>query len=168
MKLIITFILSSFCLASIGQEPDFADWQKEAETNKRLLPKYGGLEKSKKEKKSDEEFIAQIMEKFDTKEDASNDMIDLGFQYLYRGDLRTAMYRFNQAYLLDNNNSNIYWGYGAVYMTFGEYDLARAQYQEGLKFNPDNDDILIDYGTTYLGEYYDMVYLDEANAAGKA
>lgn len=165
MRNILTIILLvAFSIASFGQRLTFEDWQSEEKQNKGLLPKYGGLEKSKKEKKSDKAFEKDVMKLFSTKTEASNHMIDLGFQYLYKGDLKTAMYRFNQAYLLDNNNSNIYWGYGAVYMSFGRFDLSREQYEEGLKLDDRNDNILIDYGTTYLGEFYEYFQNDTETA----
>ena len=66
------------------------------------------------------------------------------------------MYRFNQAYLLKNDNPNIYLGFGAIYLGFGEFELAREQYEEGLKLDPANEAILIDYGTTCLGSYYEI------------
>ncbi len=164
MRRILTVILLLISITSFGQTLTFENWENEAKTDKSLLPKYGGIEKTKKEKKSDEEFEQEIMKSFNSKVDASNHMIDLGFQYLYRGDLKTAMYRFNQAYLLDTDNSNIYWGYGAIYIAFGKMDLAREQYEEGLKLNNKNDNILIDYGTTYLGEFYDYYQTDTAKA----
>lgn len=167
MKNILTLIILAFSFASFGQGLTFDEWQKESKKNHRLLPKYGEIERTKKEKQSDKEFIANVMEKFKSEEEASNHMIDLGFQYLYNGDLRTAMYRFNQAYLLDNNNSNIYWGYGALYTAFGRFDLSRKQYEEGLKINSNNDNILIDYGTTYLGEYYNYYQTNQTKATEK-
>ncbi len=158
-------LLFTFAIAqvAIGQM-SFDDWQLESQSNKRLLPKYGGAKKTKTEKKSDADFIESAMSQFDTRREASDHMIDLGFNYYYRGDLKTAMYRFNQAYLLDAENANIYWGYGAIYMAFGEFELSREQYDEGLKIDPKNDKILIDYGTTYLGEYYNFAQSDTAKA----
>ncbi len=164
MRRILTIILLLISITSFGQRLTFENWENEAKTDKRLIPKYGGIEKTKKEKKSDKEFEQKIMKFYNSKEDASNHLIDLGFQYLYRGDLKTAMYRFNQAYLLDTGNSNIYWGYGAIYMAFGKMDLARKQYEEGLKLDNKNDNILIDYGTTYLGEFYDYYQTNSAKA----
>ena len=35
------------------------------------------------------------------------------------------MYRFNQAYLLDSTNTDIYWGFGGVYMTLGDFENAK-------------------------------------------
>lgn len=164
MKKIFTIIILVLSITSFGQTLTFEDWQNEAISNKKLLPKYGELEKTKKEKKSDKEYEKEIMKLFSSKEEASDHMIDLGFQYLYKGDLRTAMYRFNQAYLLNNNNSNIYWGYGAVYMAFGRFDLSQEQYEEGLRLDNANDNILIDYGTTYLAEFYDYFQTDNIKA----
>ena len=107
------------------------------------------------------------MKKFKSEKEASNHMIGLGFQYLNRGDIKTAMYRFNQAYLLNSENSNIYWGYGAVYMALGKFDLSREQYEAGLKIDKKNEKILIDYGTTYLGEFYNYYQTDKSMANEK-
>ncbi|NJB71163.1 tetratricopeptide (TPR) repeat protein [Saonia flava] len=167
MKIQITLALLVLSIFSFGQTTTFEDWKKESETNKRLLPKYGMIEKSKEEKEFDKEFINNIMMEFDTKLSASNHMVDLGFKYLYRGDLKTAMSRFNQAYLLDNKNSNIYWGYGAIYMAFGQYEESRNQYTTGLEIDSNNDNILIDYGTTYLGEFYNYIQTDSKKAHSK-
>jgi Tfp pilus assembly protein PilF len=164
MKNILILILITFSLSVIGQQLTFENWTKQSENNIRLLPKYGEIEKTKKQKKSDKEFIKETMKSFKTENEASNHMIDLGFKYLYKDDLKTAMYRFNQAYLLDNNNSNIYWGYGALYMSFGKFDLSREQYEEGLKLDHKNDKILIDYGTTYLGEFYKNIETDSVKS----
>jgi Tfp pilus assembly protein PilF len=164
MKNILILIFITFSLSSLGQQLTFESWNKQSESNIRLLPKYGGIEKTKKQKKSDKEFKKEIMKSFKTKNEASNHMIDLGFKYLYKGDLKTAMYRFNQAYLLDNTNSNIYWGFGAIYMSFGKFDLSREQFEEGLKLDDKNDNILIDYGTTYLGEFYNYYQTDSTKA----
>lgn len=60
------------------------------------------------------------------------------------------MYRFNQAFLLDSTNSDIYWGYGAVYFMLNRLDLAREQYKTGLNMDPENTRILTDYGTSYM------------------
>jgi Tfp pilus assembly protein PilF len=69
-------------------------------------------------------------------------------------DIKTAMYRFNQAYLLDSTNSDIYWGYGSVYVTLGDLDRGKQQYEQGLAVDPTNFRILTDYGTAFLMEFY--------------
>lgn len=146
------FLVLLIPISIYGQSISYEQWQKEAATNKRLLPKYGNLPKNKKELKADKEFIKASIELDGTAEKASQHLIDLGFHYLHK-DLKTAMYRFNQAYLLDSTNSDIYWGYGSVYFMLNRLDLAREQYKTGLNMDPENTRILTDYGTTYMSDY---------------
>jgi len=71
----------------------------------------------------------------------------LGFEYLNKDDLKTAMFRFNQAYLLESTNTDIYLGYGAVYATLGNYVKASQQYHERSAFIPKNTQLFPDNGT---------------------
>lgn len=91
---------------------------------------------------------------FKTRREASDHLINLGFQYYYRQDFKTAMYRFNQAFLLDSNNTDIFWGYGAIYMAFGQYELAKTQYHTGLAIDPTNTHLLTDLATYFMEQYY--------------
>lgn len=150
LKLILLFIIP---VALYGQQMTYVAWEKEASTNKRLLPKYGNIPKSEGELKADKEFIKKAITLDTTAEKAAAHMISLGFKYLYR-DTKTAMYRFNQAYLLDSTNSDIYWGYGAIYFMLNRLDLAREQYKTGLEIDSENTRILTDLGTTYMSEYF--------------
>ena len=43
---------------------------------------------------------------------ASEYYVSKGWEYFYDNDDETSMKRFNQAWLLDNTNSQIYWGFG--------------------------------------------------------
>ena len=124
-------------------------WNEEAKTNIRCLPKYGHAKKTAGQLEADSNFIQKTLREFPIKKEASDQVIDLGFYYLYR-DVKTAMYRFNQAYLLDSTNSDIYWGYGAVYMTLQDYPRAREQYEDGLSLDPVNSRIMTDYGTYFM------------------
>ena len=150
--LILVFVQGgkSFCQMS------FQEWEQESKTNKRLLPKYGNLPKSPGEIESDTAFIKEILSQpeFKTRREASNHLIDLGFKYYYRPDFKTAMYRFNQAYLLDSTNSDVFWGYGAIYMAFGQYNLAKEQYEEGLRIDRNNKHLMTDLATYHLEQFY--------------
>jgi len=157
MRYLFITLFLLFSLVSHAQQPSLKSWQTEAKKDKRMLPEFGNLKKNATEIESDQKFISNIVESGKSKAEGAHEMIRLGFDYLYRGDLKTAMYRFNQAYLLHPKNSGIYWGYGAVYTALGAYDLAREEYSEGLKIDPKSAPILTDYGTTYLGEYYATV-----------
>jgi len=153
--LVLSFIV---VFGAYAQQPSFKSWQKQAKNDIRMLPEFGNIEKTEQEIATDTRFIKSIVDAGKSKSEGAHDMIRLGFDYLYKGDLKTAMYRFNQAYLLNSKNSGIYWGYGAVYTALGAYDKARDEYDQGLQLEPESAPILTDYATTYLGEYYMYVH----------
>lgn len=163
MKKLLTFTIAFCSLTSFAQQMTSSQWEEESKTNFRLLPKNGHFPKNEMQIKQDKEFVDAILKQDSTNKKASDHLIRLGFNYLYR-DIKTAMYRFNQAYLLDSTNTDIYWGYGAVYMTLGEYTKAEKQYLEGLTLHPTNTHLLTDYGTYFLAQYYDLHQIDENGA----
>lgn len=170
MKILIALFsflsVVNYCTAQ-PKELTFEEWQIEATTNKRLLPRYGHLPKTEQELEADAKFISVIKSQkdFTTMRESSNHLVKLGFDYLYRGDVRTAMYRFNQAYLLDSTNTDDYWGYGAVYIQLGELERAAEQYKTGLALDSTNAHIWTDYATLFMikfGEDGNPSWLDTA------
>jgi tetratricopeptide (TPR) repeat protein len=153
-----------FALQSFAQ-PSFEDWETESKTNKRLLPRYGLLPKNEREIAADSSYIAQMMgqPEFKTRREASARAIQLGWDYYYKLDFKTAMYRFNQAYLLDSTNTDIYSGYGAIYMGMHRYDLASEQYKMGLSKDPSNPHLLTDLATYYLDQYYSLAFMPKSD-----
>lgn len=164
MKKILTSTLLVLTSTLFGQKITEKEWNELASTDKRLLPKYGHLPKTSDEKKADKEFIQTILTSDTTNKKGSEHLINLGFNYLYKGDLKTAMARFNQAYLLDSTNTDIYWGYGGVYMTLGNNNKAKAQFALGLSINPKNKNLLLNYGTCFLSSYYELKSTAKDNA----
>lgn len=145
----------------------YKEWTEEAKTDFRLLPKYGNLPKTDAQKKLDNQLISTYVQHQGTRRKASEVLIKLGFDYLYRKDIKTAMYRFNQAWLLDSSNADIYWGFGAVYHSLGDYARAVEQYDEGLTIDPKNSKIITDKATIYMVAYHtnkDFQKLKEAIA----
>jgi hypothetical protein len=92
-----TLIITMYTLITFGQQLTLEEWDQQAKTNIRLLPKYGYAVKSEAQKKADQEFIEMALKRENSHRKASDKMIQLGFQYLYQ-DITKAMYRFNQAY----------------------------------------------------------------------
>lgn len=150
MRYIFILFLLLIFQSSFSQQISYEQWKEQAKTDIRLLPEYGNAPKTKEQKESDDELI-QTELKIDTSHhNASENLVKLGFSYLYRGDIKTAMYRFNQAWLLDPKNENVYWGYGAIYGSFNDYPKAIAQYDKGLVINPNSSVILTDKATLYF------------------
>jgi tetratricopeptide (TPR) repeat protein len=144
---LITLFVYKF---SFAQQMTYQEWQEEAKSDIRMLPEYGNVQKSKQQIEADQKLIAYELKENGTNRKASDKLISLGFDYLYRGDIKVAMYRFNQAYLLDPTNENIYWGFGAIYFTFDDTNEALRQYSKGLATNPNNSNILTDKATIYM------------------
>ena len=163
------FFLAFLFLVSLislkAQSPQFIEWQALTKNDISLQPEYGGKAKNAEQLASDKEFIELMLEEFEGDTiAASNKMSEVGFSYLYRRrDFKTAMKRFNQAYLLNPNNADAYYGYGTVYFNLGAMSEAREQYDKGLLLNPKHNAMLVDYGTTYLGDYYSSVEKNENN-----
>jgi tetratricopeptide (TPR) repeat protein len=171
MKKTLTILITFLSITVFGQtysevmnnQMTFEKWEKESKTNIRLLTKYGNAVKTEEQKKLDQELIETSLKIDGTPRKASDHMIQVGFSYVYR-DIKTAMYRFNQAFLLDSTNSDIYWGYGGVYMVLGNYELAKEQYLDGLKINPNNPHLLTDYGTYFMIQYSNLLEVSKNDA----
>lgn len=138
-----------------------------ARTDPGLLPKYGSKARTPQQKQEDEEFVSTTLKRLDyegNRQEASADWIKEGFNSLGKKDPRTAMQRFNQAWLLDSTNNDIYWGYGAVYMSIGNYERAREQYLYGLKRNPKHAPMLADYSSYFMAQFYGLQSMDPKSA----
>lgn len=166
MRYLTTVLITLFfSYMSIGQQMTYDEWKIEALTNIRLQPKYGNAEKTIEQKESDKKLIADYLSQAGTHYKASELLIKLGFDYLYNGDLKTAMYRFNQAWLLDPTNENVFWGFGAVYFTFEDFKTALKQYDNGLVLNPDSSNLITDKASVYMTNFHISNDVDDLNTA---
>ena len=154
-KSLLTIIIILTSILSYGQSAIYMMWKMEAEKNIRLVPKYGNVEKTQEQKDADQAFIKTTLQTEGTKEKASENLVRLGFSYLSKRDFKTAMYRFNQAWLLNPENENAFWGFGGVYFSFNDYENALKQYEEGLSLNPKSSNILTDKATVFMSKFND-------------
>ncbi|MEO6851156.1 MAG: tetratricopeptide repeat protein, partial [Mucilaginibacter sp.] len=150
MKYIITLLSVLSSISCFSQQITYKEWQEKAKTEIRLLPEYGNARKTPGQIKADKELIQGEVKQYGSRRKASDTLISFGFNNLYRGDPKQAMYRFNQAWLLDPKNENVYWGFGAVYFTFSDTQEALKQYDKGLAINPKSANILTDKATIYM------------------
>src|SRR5262249_42229294 len=91
--------------------------------DRNLLPKYGSLPKTEWQKAADAKFIAAIDEQYHgDRNKASADFAARGWEYVAERRLAEAMRRFNQAWLLNNNNGTALWGMAAIQASWEKFD----------------------------------------------
>jgi hypothetical protein len=103
------------------------------------VPMYGGFDRSiiPELQKADEAFIESTASAFGGRKRASKVWVDQGFVHYKRDELDMAMRRFNQAWLLDPENPEVYWGFGSVMhdrgFAFGAYNMQMRAYKLGFR-----------------------------------
>jgi|LSQX01.3.fsa_nt_gb tetratricopeptide (TPR) repeat protein len=93
----------------------------------------------------------------------SQDAVQRGWEAYYEDDLDTAMKQFNQAWILDRENSEAYWGFGLIMGRRASREDPEANLKESIRFlqmagerDPKNGRIMGDlaFSHTILGYYY--------------
>jgi len=99
---------------------------------------YGGMDRSAipELKSGDEKLIADTTKHYGTREKASTAFVNNGFGHYQRDDLTNAMRRFNQAWLLDPNNPEVYAGFGSVLHDKGKNCEAMEMMEKAISLNP--------------------------------
>lgn len=102
------------------------------------VPMYGGMDRSAipELKAADEKLIADTTNHYGTREKASAAFVGNGFVYYQRDDLANAMRRFNQAWLLDPKNPEVYAGFGSVLHDKGKNCEAMQMMERAIALNP--------------------------------
>ena len=101
--LIFSLIVIGFSSCNIsGQQPD------------NTKPMYGEAVKNERYKKSDEDFKKQCIAQYGSLDSAVQELTDFAWRYFYHHDLTAAMKRFNQAWLLNPEFPDPYFGFAAL------------------------------------------------------
>jgi len=110
---------------------------------------YGKVEKCKEQIEIDTEFIQEMDKLYPNRKDAAIDKIKTGWNYFYNNDYDTSMKRFNQAWLLNPNLYEIYWGYGNLIAIKGNPKEAIKYFDIAKKYNPENSDFYVASALAY-------------------
>ncbi len=114
--------------------------------DRNLLPKYGNLPKADWQKAADDAYIIATDKEYrGDRGKASMDTATRGWQYLAGGDPEDAMRRFNQAWLLNNENGIALWGMAAVETEWEKFDESLKLFAEAEKFVGREINFLVDY-----------------------
>lgn len=118
----------------------------------RCQPLWGGLQKNASEKNEEKAFLASCDANFTSRKSACTFFAERGWEYIAEGQTDTAAYRFNLAYLLDNQSLDPYWGLGVVCYQRGDNAQATALFRRGMAVDSSNAIFLNDFATLLLAE----------------
>ncbi|MBF9255598.1 hypothetical protein I2I11_20030 [Pontibacter sp. 172403-2] len=118
-----------------------------------VQPMFGQQPKSEEQQRKDEKFLSSCDKSFTNRREASKFFMERGWEYFNEGQVDTAMYRFNLAWLLNPDNKDTYWAFGLVTAGKGNPEEAIGLYEKALQLDPKNSLLLSDLGAAYLAEY---------------
>ena len=78
------------------------------------LPMYGSGNKSRFEKEADAQLLKSIEQQGLSKKEGAKNLARRGWYFFAQRDFKTAMARFNQAWLLDPENGDVYHGFAVI------------------------------------------------------
>ena len=115
------------------------------------LPMYGGMDRSKvpELKAGDEKFIADVTAQFGSRERASDAWTEQGFEFYRQDKLDMAMRRFNQAWLLNPSNPEVYSGFASILSDQRKFCEAKNMLDIGFAKGPIQDGFLADAALIY-------------------
>ncbi|MCL5269481.1 MAG: hypothetical protein M1457_02755 [bacterium] len=121
-----------------------------------LLPMYGGVERTAREKEADARFIAEVIRQAGSREEGSRRIAAIGWANCRRNDFAGAILRFNQAWLLDPKNPQAYWGFGAVLQHESKLDKALEMVEKAYELAPDDIRLMGDLAYAYARKARDL------------
>lgn len=124
------------------------------------LPKFGGIDKTDEQKQADAAYVAGMLEKYGTTQEALAAELQIGWNAFYTRASTTAMHSFNRAWLLSATSSDALWGMGLVEGVRGRFDQSIALLREATTFEGANPAMHCDIARSYLNK--SVLHADEA------
>ncbi|MDT4828813.1 hypothetical protein FQZ97_622110 [compost metagenome] len=101
-------------------------------------PMYGGADRSAAAdlRAADDTLIADATQAYGSRENASRAWVEQGYRFYQEDQLGMAMRRFNQAWLLNSKNPEVYTGFAAVLHDQGKFCEAMNMMDRALSLDP--------------------------------
>ncbi len=131
--------------------------------NKR--PMFGRVKKCREQLDADKDFLKECDKNFKSRREAAQFHVDKGWGYFYENEFETAMKRFNQAWLLDSLNADVYWGFGNILGMQRDFKQSLVFLEQSLKMNSSNPRVWESASTSYGQLFYetkDIKLLDKS------
>lgn len=126
---------------------------------------YGRAKKCGAQIESDRIFLKQCDRGFKNRKEAAKHFVKRGWEYYYKRIPDTAMMRFNQAWLLDSLNADVYWGFANLTGTQGKLKESLPLFNRSIALNPANAKVWESASNSYGELFYktkDVNYLNTA------
>ncbi|MGF7040475.1 tetratricopeptide repeat protein [Mucilaginibacter lappiensis] len=127
------------------------------------LPMYGRVKKCSAQIESDSTFLKQCDHDFNNRKEAAKYFTNRGWDYYYKNIADTAMMRFNQAWLLDSLNANIYWGFANLVGRQGKFKESLPLFRRSIELDSTNAKIWESASNSYGQLFFktkDKTYLN--------
>ncbi|WP_338874282.1 tetratricopeptide repeat protein [Spirosoma sp. SC4-14] len=118
-----------------------------------ILPLFGERAKTAEQIDLEIHFLNDCDRNFASRSEASDFFAARGWDYITNGQLDTAAYRFNLAWLLNNKNSDAYWGLGVVCYQKENLPDAIRMLKRGLAVADTNTILMTDLATVQIKHY---------------
>ncbi len=132
---ILTVTLLAGCPGALSADADVPSDQ---------IPMYGSAQKPESLKQAHERFIRETAAAYGSREAASDAFAKKGWQRYEQDDLTAAMRSFNEAWLLNPNGAQPYWGFGAILHDQGKVHEALALLSRAFELDPSNPRLMAD------------------------
>jgi Flp pilus assembly protein TadD len=143
-KCTLTLMAGMLLVSCVAEGPRVED-------NNDRLPMYGGGDRraDPELRAADDKLIAELIQRYGSPRAAAQNSVERGNRYFRLGDYAGAMRNFNQAWLLDPNRPDPFWGFARVFDDQGESCKARAMIDRALDLNLSKPAALADAGRIY-------------------
>lgn len=137
--------------ASVDAPADLDNAEALAQTH--TLPLFGERPKTTTQINEEIHFLNDCDRNFGSRTEASDFFAARGWDYVSNGQLDTAAYRFNLAWLLNEHNADAYWGLGVVCYQKNNLPDAIRMLKKGLEVTDTNAVLMSDLATLQI-KYY--------------
>lgn len=127
--------------------------EQQATPDTKVLPMFGGIFKTEQQQKQDEKFLKSCDASFKSRSEASQFFMERGWEYFSEGQVDTAIYRFNLAWLLNPDNADTYWAFGLVSAASDKPKEALKLYEKAIAYEPKNSLLLSDKASAHMLVY---------------
>ena len=98
------------------------------------IPEYGHQPKSPYLLQADQEFLSTVKGQ---ESEAYNEINNCGWKLLQQGDIKTAVKRFNQAWLIDSTRFEAHWGFAVAEGRLENFQSSKHYYEKALSLGGD-------------------------------